>query len=231
MFCAQNKKEKKVVAHDDHYNASFVFVASTWCCYLPPSKGLPELDFTSSLPCRGPYSKNHNLMQIPYTKFESLQCISMQFDSFLLLTFFFFTTDCLRNKHLQMKKENVKRRFDKQVPKTTVLLFVYVLWRIFPNTRTLGHYVNRRTSFFQLFLCSHQKTVSCMSEGSCIQGLSWGSGKPWALGLKSLNRTHLYMNLPYNVTTSERTLSVLIGQITFSNQSYEKSPRAQGVRL
>jgi hypothetical protein len=41
----------------------------------------------------------------------------MQFDSFLLLTFFFFTTDCLRNKHLQMKKENVKRRFDKHMGK------------------------------------------------------------------------------------------------------------------
>ncbi len=37
------KKEKKVVAHDDHYNPSFIFVASTWCCYLRPSKGLPEL--------------------------------------------------------------------------------------------------------------------------------------------------------------------------------------------
>jgi hypothetical protein len=54
---------------------------------------------------------------------------------------------------------------------------------------------------------------------------------PWALGLKSLNRTHLYMSLPYNLRTSERTLSVFIGQITFSNQAYKKSPRAQDVRL
>jgi hypothetical protein len=27
------------------------------------------------------------------------------------------------------------------------------------------------------------------------------------------------------------TLSVFIGQITFSNQAYKKSPRAEGVRL
>ncbi len=47
-----------------------------------------------------------------------------------------------------------------------------------PNRRTLRHYANRRTSFFQLFLCSHQKTVGCRSQGSCIQGFSWGSGKP-----------------------------------------------------
>jgi hypothetical protein len=31
--------------------------------------------------------------------------------------------------------------------------------------------------------------------------------------------------------TSERTLNVFIGQITFSNQAYNKSPRAEGVRL
>jgi hypothetical protein len=54
---------------------------------------------------------------------------------------------------------------------------------------------------------------------------------PWALGLKSLNRTHLYMNLPYNVRTSETTLSVFIGQITLSNQAYKKSPRAEDVGL
>jgi hypothetical protein len=54
---------------------------------------------------------------------------------------------------------------------------------------------------------------------------------PWALGLKFLNTTHLYLNLPYDVRTSERTLSVFIGQITFSNQAYKKSHRAQGVRL
>jgi hypothetical protein len=33
------------------------------------------------------------------------------------------------------------------------------------------------------------------------------------------------------VTTSERILSVFIGQITFSNQACKKSPRAEGVRL
>jgi hypothetical protein len=33
------------------------------------------------------------------------------------------------------------------------------------------------------------------------------------------------------ITTSERILSVFIGQITFSNQACKKSPRAEGVRL
>jgi hypothetical protein len=33
--------------------------------------------------------------------------MSLQIDSFLLLTIFFFTTDCLRNEHLEMEKENV----------------------------------------------------------------------------------------------------------------------------
>ncbi len=33
------------------------------------------------------------------------------------------------------------------------------------------------------------------------------------------------------VTTLERILSVFIGQTTFSNQAYKKSPRAEGVRL
>jgi hypothetical protein len=33
------------------------------------------------------------------------------------------------------------------------------------------------------------------------------------------------------VTTSERILSVFIGQITFSNQAYKKNPRTEGVRL
>jgi len=54
---------------------------------------------------------------------------------------------------------------------------------------------------------------------------------PWALGLKFLNTTHLYMHLSYNVRTSETTLSVFIGQITFSNQAYKKSPRAEDVGL
>jgi hypothetical protein len=33
------------------------------------------------------------------------------------------------------------------------------------------------------------------------------------------------------VTTSERILSVFVGQVTFSNQAYKKSPRAECVRL
>ncbi len=46
VLCPKQKR-KKVVAHDHHYIASLVFVASTWCCQIPPSKGLPKLD----LPC------------------------------------------------------------------------------------------------------------------------------------------------------------------------------------
>jgi hypothetical protein len=84
------------------------------------------------------------------------------------------------------------------------------------------------------FNCSYvpikRQSVACLKV-LVFKGCPEVQENPWALGLKSLNRTHLYMNLPYNVTTSERTLSVLIGQITFSNRSYEKSPRAQGVRL
>jgi hypothetical protein len=36
---------------------------------------------------------------------------------------------------------------------------------------------------------------------------------------------------PYNVTTSERTLSLFTGQITFTNQAYKESPKAKGVKL
>jgi hypothetical protein len=50
-------------------------------------------------------------------KIGKLACMSLQIDSFLLLTIFLFTTDLLRNEHLQMKKENVKRRFDKHMGK------------------------------------------------------------------------------------------------------------------
>jgi hypothetical protein len=44
---------------------------------------------------------------------------------------------------------------------------------------------------------------------------------------KKLLRSYLFEV----VTTSERILHVFIGQITFSNQAYKKSPRAEVVRL
>ncbi len=117
VLCAPKKKRKKVVAHDDHYNAPFVFVASTLCCYLPPIKGLPELH----LPClclveRPLYQKPQPHANTLY-KIWKLACMSLQMDSFLLCTTFFFTTNCLRNERLQMRKENVKRRFDKHMGK------------------------------------------------------------------------------------------------------------------
>jgi len=34
-----------------------------------------------------------------------------------------------------------------------------------------------------------------------------------------------------SATTWERILNVFIGQITFNNQAYKKSPRVEGVRL
>jgi hypothetical protein len=34
-----------------------------------------------------------------------------------------------------------------------------------------------------------------------------------------------------SATSSERILTVFIGQITFNNQAYKKSPRVEGVRL
>jgi len=43
--------------------------------------------------------------------------MSLQIDSFPLLTIVFFTTNRLRNEHLQIRKENVKRRFDKHMGK------------------------------------------------------------------------------------------------------------------
>jgi endonuclease I len=86
------------------------------------------------------------------------------------------------------------------------------------------------------FSCSYlpikRKSVACLKV-LVFKGSPEVQENPWALGLKSLNRTHLYMKLPYNIRTSERTLSVFIfiGQITVSNRAYKKSPRAEGVRL
>ncbi len=39
------------------------------------------------------------------------------------------------------------------------------------------------------------------------------------------------MLLHFYVTILERILSVFMGQITFSNEAYKKSPKAEGVRL
>jgi len=107
-----------------------------------------------------------------------------------------------------------------QVPKTTVLLFVYVLWRIFSNRRTLGHYSNGRTFFNCSCVLIKTQSVTCLKV-LVFKGSPEVQENPWALGLKSLNRTHFYMNLPYNVRTWERSLSVFIGQITFSDQAYK----------
>jgi hypothetical protein len=114
-----------------------------------------------------------------------------------------------------------------QVPKTTVLLFVYVLWRIFPNRRTLPHlppFVNYS------YVPIKRQSVTCLKV-LVSKGSPEVRENPWALSRKSLSRTHLYMNFPYILTTSKRTLSVLIGQITFSNLAYKKSRRGEGVRL
>jgi hypothetical protein len=129
-------------------------------------------------------------MQIPYTKFESLHACLGKLIFFLLLTIFFFTTDCLKNEHLQLEKENVKRRFDKHMGKE---LLKGQPWKTksassenncpFICVCTLEDLPQQKnptafTSFRQLFLCSRKKTVGYLSEGSCIQGFSWGSGKP-----------------------------------------------------
>jgi len=108
-----------------------------------------------------------------------------------------------------------------QVPKTTILLFISALWKIFPNRRTLGHYAKRRPPFFN---CSYvpirRQSVTCLKV-LVFKGSPELQENPWALSRKSLSRTLLYMNLPYIVTTSKRTLSVFIGQITFRNQAYK----------
>jgi hypothetical protein len=56
----------------------------------------------------------------------------------------------------------------------------------------------------------------------------------WGLGTISQRDTAVFIRLGGSanyVTTSDRTLSVFIGEITFSNQAYKKSLRAEGVRL
>ncbi len=161
---------------------------------------------------------------------------------------FFFTTNCLRNDQLQMKKENVKRRFDKHMGKEILqgepwkiksassenncpFICVCTLKDLPPTAEPSGIMPTRQPPFFN---CSY---VPIQTQSvACLKVLVFKASpefqeNPWALGLKFLNTTHLYLNLPYDVRTSERTLSVFIGQITFSNQAYKKSHRAQGVRL
>jgi hypothetical protein len=61
--------------------------------------------------------------------------------------------------------------------------------------------------------------------------MSWGTFfVPFVLFWTSLPR-FISKCKTLTVTTWERTLSVYIGQITFSNQAYKKSPRTEGVRL
>ncbi len=100
-----------------------------------------------------------------------------------------------------------------------------------PTKEPCGIMPTRQPPFFN---CSYvpikRQSVACLKV-LVFKASPEVQENPWALGLKSLNTTHLYMSLPYNVRTSERTLSVFIGQITFSNQPYKKSRRAQGVRL
>jgi len=247
VLCALKRKRKKVVAHDDHYNAPFVFVASTWCCYLPPIKGLPELHLPCLCLVETLIPKTTTSCKYPIQNLKA--CMHVFANGFFPFTHYFFLYNQLFKK---WASTNEKRQCEKEIwqahgkrsaqwptlkeqeCKFQKQLSFYLCMYFRGSSPTEEPYGIMPTWERAFFNCSYvpikRQSVACLNV-LVFKGSPEVQENPWALGLKSLNRTHLYMNLPYNVTTSERTLSVFRRQITFSNQAYKKSPRAEGVRL
>jgi len=133
-------------------------------------------------------------MQIPYTKFDSFHaCLCKLILSFYSLLFclqpIVWETSIYKWKK-KMWKGDLTSTWEKSwlkgqpwksksaSSKNNYPSIYLCSLEDLPQQKNPRALCQEETSIFQLFLCSHKKTVGYMSEGSCIQGFSWASGKP-----------------------------------------------------
>jgi len=88
----------------------------------------------------------------------------------------------------------------------------------------------RKTMKRRVLWLPHLQFIWTQRRQSANRRCKRKDGEPKEELSKNLHPEFL-LHFQKHVTTSERILSVFIGQITFSNQAYKKSPRAEGVRL
>jgi hypothetical protein len=96
---------------------------------------------------------------------------------------------------------------------------------------SLGFYVIAQGRIYKNGICQINFGNTCLSLPYVLSvGIIFCHirNNPEMGGKKRLSRSYQSLEV---VTTSERILHVFIGQITFSNQPYKKSPRAEVVRL